>query len=167
MNEFTDRQGTNLNRKIFEVEKVEKNEAGEIVRIIGTLLRADDATIEGTPLNAKSLNLMVNKYYVENTKATVSTTISGLQTATFTIDIAEPLEVTINNDFREYFEVIKSPKSNQDKIILELEVKKDPGGSGSIALSFEVILTSKALEVKRGIITYWVHFIQDESEAAD
>ena len=72
MNEFVNREGPNLNKKIFCVESVQRDATGEIISINGTLLRndKDGITQEGTPLNAEKLNEIVkniaNKSIDEN-----------------------------------------------------------------------------------------------------
>ena len=50
MLEFVNRKASNLNRKNFEVERVEKDSQGNIIRIIGTFIRSDQAKIEGTKI---------------------------------------------------------------------------------------------------------------------
>ncbi len=61
-NKFYDRKGSNLNKKILEVENVERNESGEVVRLYVEEVRNDSEGLveEGTPLNAEQLNLIVN-----------------------------------------------------------------------------------------------------------
>ena len=75
MSEFANRIGTNLNRKVFEVESVQRDGTGEIVQIKGNLLRDDSEglTQEGTPLEARELNRTVKDisyntthYYLDN-----------------------------------------------------------------------------------------------------
>lgn len=61
MSEFVNRMGTNLNRKVFDVESVQRDGTGEIIQIIGNLFRNDSEglTQEGTPLEASELNSVV------------------------------------------------------------------------------------------------------------
>ena len=61
MSEFVNRMGTNLNRKVFDVESVQRDGTGEIIQIIGNLFRNDreGLTQEGTPLEARELNSVV------------------------------------------------------------------------------------------------------------
>lgn len=61
MSEFVNRTGTNLNRKVFDVESVQRDGTGEIIQIIGNLFRNDreGLTQEGTPLEARELNSVV------------------------------------------------------------------------------------------------------------
>ncbi len=61
MNEFINRKGVSLDRRSFEVEKVETDEAGEITRIIGTLVRADNSTIAGTEIEANVFNKILQE----------------------------------------------------------------------------------------------------------
>ena len=62
MLEFVNRKASNLNRKNFEVERVEKDSQGNIIRIIGTFIRSDQAKIEGTKVNNKDLTPISNKF---------------------------------------------------------------------------------------------------------
>ncbi len=167
MIKFEDRQGANLNRKIFEVEKVERDEAGEIIRIIGTLVRADEPEIEGTPLNAENLSLLVDKYYPIRTTATISASVSGMKNDTLKIEIAEPLSVSITNNYSQYFTVTNSSKSNDEEILLVIEAKQDTVGTETTEHNFTVTLTSKETGVKRGTITYTVYITKNPSEGND
>lgn len=76
MNSFQNRQGDNLNKKVFQVDEVQRDGTGEIVQIKGNLFRDDSEglTQEGTPLEAETLTIIVenmvldiidnkNKYY--------------------------------------------------------------------------------------------------------
>lgn len=167
MNKFEDRKSSNINRKIFEVEKVEKDESGEIIRIIGTLVRADNPEVEGTPLNAKNLSLLVNKYYVENTTVRIKADGSSSSFATFSIEIAEPLNVSIENNYSDLFSVTVSLESTNEEVILDVEAKKDPSGDGDTEYDFTATLTSKDTGVKRGVITYTVSYTPYPTEGND
>ena len=62
MNSFQNRQGENLNKKVFEVTDVQRDGTGEIVQIKGNLFRDDSEGLiqEGTPLEAETLTEIVN-----------------------------------------------------------------------------------------------------------
>lgn len=66
MNEFKDRISSTLNHKILDVKSVERDESGEIISMEVEVIRNDEEglTQEGTPLNAKSLNEVINKMIV-------------------------------------------------------------------------------------------------------
>lgn len=57
MNKLIDRQGPNLNKKMLEVEDVERDESGEIVRLYVKEYRNDSEGLieQGTPLNVEGL----------------------------------------------------------------------------------------------------------------
>ena len=61
MNSFQNRQGENLNKKVFQVNEVQRDGTGEIVQIKGNLFRDDSEglTQEGTPLEAGVLTEIV------------------------------------------------------------------------------------------------------------
>ena len=78
MNSFQNRQGENLNKKVFEVTDVQRDGTGEIVQIKGNLFRDDSEGLEqeGTPLEAETLTAIIenmiidiidnkNKYYLK------------------------------------------------------------------------------------------------------
>lgn len=77
MSEFVNRTGTNLNRKVFDVESVQRDGTGEIIQIIGNLFRNDSEglTQEGTPLEAGVLTEIVNNIASEISKEVVLTGI--------------------------------------------------------------------------------------------
>lgn len=61
MENFENRISNNINKKILDVDRVERNQAGEIIKIYGEILRDEgEVTEEGTRLNAESLNQVVN-----------------------------------------------------------------------------------------------------------
>lgn len=68
MSEFKDRVASNLNRKKYIIEEntVERNECGEIVSFVAEEIRYDtpEQGNEGTPLNAESLNNIINEMIV-------------------------------------------------------------------------------------------------------
>ncbi len=66
MNNFTNRQGTNLNKKVFYVDTVETDANDQITKIKGVIERDDDPTSVGTPLEANQFNQIVRNL-VENT----------------------------------------------------------------------------------------------------
>ena len=68
MNEFKDRAGSGLNKRILEVESVERNQAGEISKIYAKVSRNDVASISGTPLNATTLNAIINDMIITKIK---------------------------------------------------------------------------------------------------
>ena len=61
MNSFQNRQGENLNKKVFQVNEVQRDGTGEIVQIKGNLFRDDSEgwIQEGTPLDAETLTEIV------------------------------------------------------------------------------------------------------------
>ena len=61
MNSFQNRQGDNLNKKVFQVDEVQRDGTGEIVQIKGNLFRDDSEGLEqeGTPLEAGVLTEIV------------------------------------------------------------------------------------------------------------
>ena len=63
MNEFKDRVSSTLNNKILDVKSVERDESGEIISMEVEIIRNDSEglTQEGTPLNAESLNEIINE----------------------------------------------------------------------------------------------------------
>ena len=61
MENFENRISNNINKKILDVDRVERNQAGEIIKIYGEILRDEgEVTEEGTRLDAESLNQVVN-----------------------------------------------------------------------------------------------------------
>ena len=66
MNEFKDRISSTLNHKILDVKSVERDESGEIISMEVEVIRNDEEglTQEGTPLNAESLNQVINEMIV-------------------------------------------------------------------------------------------------------
>ncbi len=67
MIKFIDRTGSNLNQKILEVNQVERDESGEIVRLYVKEIRNDQdgLTNQGTALNATELNKILDSLYQE------------------------------------------------------------------------------------------------------
>ena len=61
MNKFINRKAQDLNKKILEVEEIERGSDGEITKIVGTLVRADNPETEGTALNAENMNSIIKK----------------------------------------------------------------------------------------------------------
>ena len=61
MNSFQNRQGENLNKKVFQVNEVQRDGTAEIVQIKGNLFRDDSEGLiqEGTPLDAETLTEIV------------------------------------------------------------------------------------------------------------
>ena len=68
MSKFKDRAGRGLNKRILEVESVERNHAGEISKIYAKVSRNDVASISGTPLNATTLNTIIYDMIIKNCK---------------------------------------------------------------------------------------------------
>ena len=70
MNSFQNRQGENLNKKVFEVTDVQRDGTGEIVQIKGNLFRDDSEGLiqEGTPLEAETLTEIVKALAKEVSK---------------------------------------------------------------------------------------------------
>lgn len=66
MNEFKDRISSTINHKILNVKNVERDESGEIISMEVEVIRNDEEglTQEGTPLNAESLNNIINEMIV-------------------------------------------------------------------------------------------------------
>ena len=88
MSEFVNRMGTNLNRKVFDVESVQRDGTGEIIQIIGNLFRNDSEglTQEGTPLEASELNSVVKDIaYNERREISALTIMNASNTVVFSM----------------------------------------------------------------------------------
>ncbi len=161
MREFVNRQAKNLNRKSFEVEKIEKDNKGDIIRIIGKFLRDDDATIEGTPLDAKNLLLAVKKYFCESS----SVTIAKGETGTITIDIAKTVTVDIQNDYANLFTVTSS--TSDDTVTLKVEPSPTITIEGATEYDFRVVLTSQETGRALGVVTCTVILVATSTNPSD
>ena len=66
MSKFENRESPTLNYKILDVKSVERDESGEIISMEVEVIRNDEEglTQEGTPLNAESLNQVINEMIV-------------------------------------------------------------------------------------------------------
>lgn len=58
-NKFVNRTGEKLNYRVLKVEKVLRNEVGDISELVVSVERADEATTSGTKLNAEDLTTIV------------------------------------------------------------------------------------------------------------
>ena len=56
MNKFKNKIGSNLEKRVFTVEKIETDEANEIVRIVGTISHDYLSSGEGTEIEANIFN---------------------------------------------------------------------------------------------------------------
>lgn len=59
---YEDRKSNNINQRILNIVNIEKNELGEINRMVVTMERNDNNEVEreGTPLNAETFNTIIN-----------------------------------------------------------------------------------------------------------
>lgn len=68
MSEFENRAGSGLDKRVLEVESVERNQAGEIAKIYVKVSRNDTASTPGTQLNAESLKTIIESMIDEAIK---------------------------------------------------------------------------------------------------
>ena len=103
MSGFINRSGTNLNKKILNVNEVTRDETGEISRLKVLEIRDDlPVSNEGTPLNAEGMNNTINEMIQESTYQVFDSLIA--------------LSVLTNNDVRD---------RDQSLLTLPLEVFRD------------------------------------------
>lgn len=108
MNSFQNRQGNNLNKKVFEVTNVQRDGTGEITSIEGNLYRNDDG-IGGTPLEATVLTEIVKSL-------TREVVLSGIEEIG---DIRTKLESLINTITINYTN--KSIASLREELLVKIE----------------------------------------------
>lgn len=159
MADLIDRQAANLNKKIFEVTEVTKDEAGEIVALEGTLIRADNPTEVGTALNAKSLSLAMMKYYIakKEVKFTRNTSTQNLEIEVADEEGIGPVEFSIemSTNIMSYFRA--SISGNSNKKILTIAKSKDPEGVGT--QEFTIIIKPKLKKVEYNLMPFSVKII--------
>ena len=112
MENFENRISNNINKKILDVDRVERNQAGEIIKIYGEILRDEGEVIEeGTRLDAESLNQVVN--YLAEQK--VYDTLKAIED---TIEDSDKLQGIIMDI---------SPSANLDELFRPLENYRTKG----------------------------------------
>lgn len=165
MSEFKNRLASNINRKKYFVEEntIERNECGEVISFVAKEVRYDNPNKdnEGTPLNASTLNTIISEmietkikkalenYYenglaeLENVEVYVFPDASSTSFSSFGIDVVEPVTVTIENDYQEYFSVSIS-NSSSSTIGVEIAAKELPDDEETTELDFVIKLFSQA-----------------------
>lgn len=161
MSEFQDRQSVKLNSKILEVSGVEKNSLGEITKLYVKEYRNDTpVTNEGTLLNAENLNSIIksmideaiaekHKYDgIEKVNKELSITIDGTYNMidSFSVDISEPVTITVLNEYIDYFTVIVPESSTNATFNVVVEGNDDPDLVGLNEFEFVVELRSQETE---------------------
>lgn len=165
MSEFKNRVGLNLNRKkyIIEEDSVERNECGEIISFIAEEVRYDNPYIngEGTPLNAESLNEIIQdmihtniqraleNYHenglaeLENAETTVLVDGSCAMSNYIYINVPEAVTITIENEYEDYFEVTAPNSAPAGTITVNITCFQAPDFTGVTELNFIVKLYSQ------------------------
>ncbi len=152
-NKFINREAHNLNRKIFDIDKIERDYNGNITAIIGSFIRDDNPIVEGSPMDAKTLTFALNKYYFNDN----SITIKQGKKERIIIETEDEVKVEINNKNNSIFKVSSSISSNLVTLTIDL--------SSTISLSnigkfyFFVTLISKETENILGIEEFIVNII--------
>lgn len=95
--QFTNRSGVNLNRKVFEVEEIIRDASGEIISIVGKLVRADDDCTGGTALNKETFDLMYHHYSVVNDSVELELNADNEYFAYFYIKTTVEMTVTVKD----------------------------------------------------------------------
>lgn len=161
--EIKNRIAPDLNRKIFEVEKVTRDQAGEILQIVGKLIRADHPTEEGTRLDETTLTFLINGYRLL-TKPEVNIIADGssLMDGYVDIETARPLNVQIENQHEDLFEVSPDYKFELSKIMrIYVKAKSllNEAGVGANVYEFLVVLTAPdKSECGRIVVKVYNHF---------
>lgn len=157
---FEDRVGTNLNKKILEVESVERDQAGEITLLEVKEFRNDGEGLiqEGTPLNAEKMNdivsAMASSVFKDILKKVVGITYdekkvsllpngdhSGVES--IYIETEEPVECIIKNEYTDLVSISANYLPNQNKVFIELTGLFDEGVDGIHLFNVEVEFISK------------------------
>ena len=162
MSEFKDRVGSGLNKRIFEVERVERNQAGEISKIYAKVSRNDTASISGTALNATTLNAIINDMIItkikealenyhenglavlETAEATILFDGSSAMYDSISIDVSEAVRIVVENNYQEYFSVSAPNTSLAGKITIDITAIDSPETSDTTEFDFIVKLISQA-----------------------
>ena len=163
MNEFKNRVGSNLNKRILKVDKVERNEAGEIEKLYVSITRNDSPyeNGDGTPLNAATLNGTINNminsqikkalenYHenglalLETAEATVLADGSCAQEDTILISTEEAVSIYVVNENSDLFVVFAPEESEKGTFEVVIHAIQDPEPSGATEYDFTVKLYSK------------------------
>ncbi len=114
MNSFQNRQGENLNKKVFQVNEVQRDGTGEIVQIKGNLFRDDSEGLiqEGTPLEAETLTEIVKALAKEVSETVAKEIIEKY--VDYTIEEHSAEIVSINNNWQTVEIIIPT---NEDLIV--------------------------------------------------
>lgn len=162
MSEFKDRVGSGLNKRILEVESVERNQAGEISKIYAKVSRNDTASISGTSLNATTLNAIINDMIItkikealenyhenglavlETAEATILFDGSSAMYDSISIDVSEAVRIVVENNYQEYFSVSVPNTSLAGKITIDITAIDSPETSDTTEFDFIVKLISQA-----------------------
>ena len=152
MSEFKDRVGSGLNKRILEVESVERNQAGEISKIYAKVSRNDTASISGTALNATTLNAIINDMIItkikealenyhenglavlETAEATILFDGSSAMYDSISIDVSEAVRIVVENNYQEYFSVSAPNTSLAGKITIDITAIDSPETSDTLSL---------------------------------
>ena len=119
MNKFINRKAQDLNKKILEVEEIERGSDGEITKIVGTLVRADTPEIEGTALNAENMNSIIKKM-INNTVIEILS--SNEENNGVILPILEENQTLKSNDINYTKHTTKPPaRYTESKLIKEME----------------------------------------------
>ena len=156
MSEFVNRTGTNLNRKIFNVDHIQRDENGEIILIEGKLLR-DDGGIGGTPLEADELNTIVENlakkiiekyvdYTVEEYIVDVPYENNYWKTVEIIIPTTEDLTVERVNVYDEIFNYNFQFLSESNYISLLVSTKVGVTDPGIYEYDHKFVLRSKTTD---------------------
>ena len=162
MSEFKDRVGSGLNKRILEVESVERNQAGEISKIYAKVSRNDTASISGTALNATTLNAIINDMIItkikealenyhenglavlETAEATILFDGSSAMYDSISIDVSEAVRIVVENNYQEYYSVSAPNTSLAGKITIDITAIDSPETSDTTEFDFIVKLISQA-----------------------
>lgn len=164
MSKFKDRAGRGLNKRILEVESVERNQAGEISKIYAKVSRNDVASISGTPLNATTLNTIINDMIItkikealenyhenglailETAEATILFDGSSAMYNSVSIEVSEAVRISVENNYPEYFSVSAPDTATAGTITIDITGIECPETLETAELDFIVKLISQATD---------------------
>lgn len=143
MSEFKDRTSTTLNHKILDIKNVERDDSGEIISMKVEIVRDDKEglTDEGTPLNAESLNDIINEmihYHIyKSDEEKVEEDMSKL-----TIPSSVSSNFTLPTLGYNHSTITWSVKSGQEYISIALGNAVIVRGSQNIEVTLEAIISN-------------------------
>ena len=146
------------------MESVERNQAGEISKIYAKVSRNDVASISGTPLNATTLNAIINDMIItkikealenyhenglailETTEATILFDGSSAMHNSVSIEVSEAVRISVENNYPEYFSVSAPDTATAGTITIDITGIECPETLETTELDFIVKLISQATD---------------------